>query len=74
MFFLALGFLHGEFTDDVSETIVGSTTVFETSSVNSPLTPCKNPQAKTQYSTHTENIKSKPNNKRNFELTSFLYI
>jgi hypothetical protein len=55
--FLVLGFLHGvrgEFTEDVSKTAVSpiltghELNVSETSSVNSPRTPCKNPKTKQQ--------------------------
>ena len=36
---------------------MGSTTVSEMSSVNSPRTPCTKPKAKQQYSTHSESLK-----------------
>ena len=35
--------------------------VSETSSINSPSTPCKNPKTKKQYSFHGESLKSKTN-------------
>ena len=56
--FLVLGFLHyvrGEFPDDVS----GPTAATETSSGNSPRTPCKNPKTKNWYIFHGESLKSR---------------
>jgi hypothetical protein len=56
--FLVLEFLHSvrsEFLDDVS----GPTTVPETSSGNSPRTPCKNRKTKNQYSFHGESLKTR---------------
>jgi hypothetical protein len=59
----------GELADDVSETAVGPldsgpvkmgpTAVSETSSANSPYTPCKTPKPKYQYSSHGESLKSR---------------
>ena len=56
--FLVLGFLHGvrgEFPDDVS----GPTAASETSSVNSPRTPCKSPKTNNQYSFYGGSLKSR---------------
>ena len=56
--FLVFGFSHGvrgEFPDDVSGATVGP----ETSSENSPCTPCKKHKTKNQYSLHGDSLKSR---------------
>ena len=45
--------MQDKFSDDVSGAAVGP----ETSSENSPRTPCKNPKTKNQYSFHGESLK-----------------